>query len=105
MRANKNDYYHQVSEDNDNIPGNPRLICTMWLAQWHVEIAESVADLESAHDLVRWAVDRALLSRTLVEQVDPYSGRSLSVSPLIWSHAESARMVKRYVVRQHEFRG
>ncbi len=101
----ENDYYHQVSKDIENVPGNPWLICTMWLAQWYVAIAESVADLEPAHDLIRWAVGRALPSGTLAEQVDPYSGRPLSVSPLTWSHSEFAWTVQRYVARRHELRG
>ena len=28
----EDDYYHAVSQDIDNVPGNPWFICTMWLA-------------------------------------------------------------------------
>ena len=28
----ENDYYHRVSQDIENVPGNPWFICTLWLA-------------------------------------------------------------------------
>ena len=46
----QNDYYHQVSGDIRNVPGNPWFICTLWLAQWYVALAESEADLKPARD-------------------------------------------------------
>ena len=92
----QNDYYHQVSGDIRNVPGNPWFICTLWLAQWYVALAESEADLKPARDILAWVADRALPSGTLAEQVHPYSGAPLSVSPLTWSHAEFATTVQKY---------
>ena len=98
----ENDYYHQVSTDVDRVPGNPWFICTLWLAQWEIAAATTIADLEHAHELLRWVTDRALPSGTLAEQVHPMSGQPLSVSPLTWSHAEFASTVQDYVARSSE---
>ena len=42
---------------------------------------------------------RALPSGTMAEQLHPYSGEPLSVSPLTWSHAEYVRTVREYIDR------
>jgi hypothetical protein len=49
--------------------------------------------------LVQWAADRALPSGTMAEQLHPYTGDPLSVSPLTWSHAEYVRTVREYINR------
>ena len=41
-------------------------------------------------------VSKALPSGVLPEQVDPYTGAPLSVSPLTWSHAGFLDAVQRY---------
>src|SRR5207237_1111493 len=38
----ENDWYYQVSQDIDNVPGNPWFICTMWDGQWLVNRTASV---------------------------------------------------------------
>ncbi|MDA0802938.1 MAG: glycoside hydrolase family 15 protein [Planctomycetota bacterium] len=83
-----NDYYHQVERsDTARVPGNPWIICTLWLAQWHVERATTHAELEEALPLLHWAADRAFASGVLPEQCHPYTGEPISVSPLTWSHS------------------
>ena len=99
MARYENDYYHQVSTDLDKVPGNPWFICSLWLAQWYISTATTTTDLSAAHDLLMWVVEHALPSGTLAEQVQPYSGDPLSVSPLTWSHAEFALTVQEYVAR------
>jgi len=37
---------------------------------------------------VKWSLDRALPSGALSEQFDPETGDAISVTPLVWSHAE-----------------
>ena len=32
----QNDYYFQKSQDIANIPGNPWIICTLWMADWRI---------------------------------------------------------------------
>jgi GH15 family glucan-1,4-alpha-glucosidase len=75
------DYYFRR---HDDLPGNPWIICTLWLAQHKL----AVGDREGAFDLVRWVGERATTTCVLPEQVDAVTGEHLSVSPLTWSHAE-----------------
>lgn len=100
----ENDYYHQVSHDVANVPGNPWFICTLWLAQWRIAQAQTEADLERAVDLLHWVRERALPSGVLAEQVHPYDGRPLSVSPLTWSHAAYVTVVHAYLRRLRELK-
>jgi len=82
------DYYHQVETENtDEIPGNPWVICTLWHAQYHITKAKTLTELRLALPLLKWTSQRTLRSGVLAEQFDPYSGAPMSVSPLTWSHA------------------
>ena len=36
----ENDYYHQVSQDIANVPGNPWFICACWLAEYKIALAQ-----------------------------------------------------------------
>ena len=87
----ENDYYHQVSQDIANVPGNPWFICTCWLAEYHIAAAETLDELHAAPDWLEWAAHHALPRGVLAEQLNPYTGAPLSVSPLTWSHAEYVR--------------
>ena len=82
------DYYFRVSDDFDQVPGNPWVICTLWLADWYIAIAKKPADLKGAKDLLEWAALRALSTGVLPEQVHPLTLEPLSVAPLTWSHAQ-----------------
>lgn len=97
----ENDNYHQVSKDIGPVPGNPWIICTLWLAEWYIHRARSEADLARPLELLRWAVNRALPSGVLAEQVHPDDGSPLSVSPLTWSHAQFVHAVLQYLDRLH----
>lgn len=97
----ENDYYHQVSKDIANVPGNPWFICTMWLAQYEIACARSPEDLNQALKIMQWVVDRALPSGVLAEQVNPYTNEPLSVSPLTWSHATFVMCVAEYLEVRH----
>ncbi|MBS1705957.1 MAG: glycoside hydrolase family 15 protein [Armatimonadetes bacterium] len=81
------DYYFRRS---DHHPGNPWIICTMWLAQ--VEIM--LGNLDEAQRWLDWAKDRASSTGMLSEQYHPETGEPLSVAPLTWSHAEVVRTSK-----------
>lgn len=65
-------------------PGNPWVVCTMWLAQYYI----AKGDAEGAQKLLQWGLDRMQPSGSLGEQYDPENGSSLGVVPLVWSHAE-----------------
>ena len=81
------DHYHRRSLDDSDVPGNPWLICTLWLAQWKIKQARDGKDLADAKKLLDWALDRATPSGALPEQVHPLTGESTSVCPLVWSHS------------------
>ncbi|HSP16780.1 MAG TPA: glycoside hydrolase family 15 protein [Thermoanaerobaculia bacterium] len=91
------DAYHRISEETARVPGNPWLICTLWLAEHTIARATTVAELQSALDLVRWAQSKALPSLVLPEQIDPYDGQPLSVAPLTWSHAQVVSVLRGYL--------
>jgi glucoamylase len=93
----ENDYYHQVSRDIANVPGNPWFICTLWLAQWYIATAQTVGDLKPALDILDWVTAHALPSGVMAEQVDPYTNAPVSVSPLTWSHATLVATVQEYM--------
>ncbi len=90
------DYYFRQS---DTYPGNPWVICTMWLAQTRILQAKTIADLDSARAALAWADGLAERSGILAEQYHPDTREPLSVSPLTWSHAEVARTIQWLRVR------
>jgi len=79
------------------VPGNPWVICTLWLAQYRIAAARSRRELKQALPLLQWAADHALASGVLPEQVHPESGEFLSVSPLTWSHGTLVAAVLDYL--------
>jgi GH15 family glucan-1,4-alpha-glucosidase len=84
MARYEGDGYHQVSP---GVPGNPWFICTLWLADYLIEKARSEGELGEAVNVMTWVANHALPSGVLAEQVHPFTGGPLSVSPLTWSHA------------------
>lgn len=90
----KGDQYHRVSNE---VQGNPWFICTLWLARWYIRIANSMQELKKGLDILHWVVRYALPSGVLAEQLNPYNANPLSVSPLIWSHAEFVIAVCEYI--------
>jgi glucoamylase len=93
MARYENDGYYRVSK---NVQGNPWVISTLWLARWYIAKAESKNDLKKPLELLGWAVKNASSSGILGEQINPYSGNSISVSPLTWSHAELVLSASEY---------
>jgi GH15 family glucan-1,4-alpha-glucosidase len=102
MARYENDYYHQVSQDVANVAGNPWFVCTLWIAQYWIARATTEEELAKALPAIQWAVDHALPSGVLAEQVDPYTHAPLSVSPLTWSHASFVTTVVEYLDRKSE---
>jgi len=92
----ENDYYFQVTQDVASVPGNPWFVSTLWLTEWYIATAATLDDLERPLALLRWCAGKALPSGVLAEQVHPYTGEPLSVSPLTWSHAAFVSAVQRY---------
>jgi GH15 family glucan-1,4-alpha-glucosidase len=90
------DKYHQVS---DQVPGNPWIITTLWLAFYYMARAENPDDLKKGLTLIEWVADCALPSGVLPEQMNPFTGEPLSVSPLTWSHGTFIMAVQEYLNR------
>jgi glucoamylase len=93
----QNDKYQALGNYGSGIPGNPWFVCTLWVADWYIEKAKARADLARARDLLAWATSNALPSGIMAEQLNPYDGSPLSVSPLTWSHGAYADTVMRYL--------
>ncbi len=98
----ENDYFHRVSDDIDNVAGNPWLICTLWQAQWHIARARRLTDLAPARELLEWAARYTAPSGVMAEQLDPYSGAAMSVAPLTWSHGTFAATVLEYAAKHNQ---
>ncbi len=93
------DYYHQVTRDLAAVPGNPWIICSLWCAQHAVATARARSDLRAAGEVLSWVEGKKLASGVLPEQLHPYTGSPLSVSPLTWSHAAFVICVQQYLAR------
>ena len=91
------DRYHQVTENIKEVPGNPWLICTLWLAQWYIAKANDLKQLQEAIPILEWVVSKALPSGVLAEQIHPLTNQTLSVSPLTWSHAAYVTTILEYM--------
>ena len=93
----QNDTYHRVSSDKRGVPGNPWFVCTTWLADYVIARGTTVEELKAAVPIFEWVVGHALPSGVLAEQVDPYTNRPLSVSPLTWSHGTFVLSLMEYL--------
>jgi oligosaccharide amylase len=101
----QSDNYQRVVEASEKIPGNPWIICTLWLAQYKIASAYTLDELAKSLDILKWVVSRATLSGVLPEQVHPLTGKPISVSPLAWSHATFIITVLEYIERFNQLSG
>jgi len=58
--------------------------------------AKSADDLVEPARIITWVGQHALASGILAEQLNPHTGRPLSVSPLTWSHSTLILTIERY---------
>jgi GH15 family glucan-1,4-alpha-glucosidase len=96
------DGYHKVTDNMNEVPGNPWFICMLWLAQWYIAKAEKLEELQEAVPVLEWVASRALSSGVLAEQVHPYTNQPLSVSPLTWSHAVFVATILEYLKKMEK---
>jgi GH15 family glucan-1,4-alpha-glucosidase len=54
------------------------------MAQYYVKTKQT----DKAHKYLQWTMDHTLPSGVLSEQTNPSNGEPVSVTPLVWSHAE-----------------
>ncbi|MFY0545312.1 glycoside hydrolase family 15 protein [Brevibacillus sp. H7] len=91
------DHYFRKANDIGKIPGNPWIICTLWIAEWEIAKAKEPGELAEPREWLAWVVRHALESGVLPEQVDPFSGGPVSVAPLTWSHSTFVLTVLKYL--------
>jgi GH15 family glucan-1,4-alpha-glucosidase len=82
----ENDHYF---ESSPAYLGNPWFVTTLWMAQYYAR----TGDVEKARHYVEWTMNHTTVSGVLAEQVNPTDGSSVSVTPLVWSHAELANTI------------
>ncbi|MBI4410681.1 MAG: glycoside hydrolase family 15 protein [Gemmatimonadetes bacterium] len=99
----RGDHYHAVTQDWERVPGNPWFIAQCWHARWRIARAQDHAALEAALEPLEWAARRATSAGLFPEQLHPFTGEPLSVTPLIWSHAEFVTAVREYLARRAAF--
>jgi len=99
------DFYQFNYQHSEEVPGNPWIITTLWIAQWKIAIAQSSAELTEPLGLLHWVAEKATPAGILPEQLDPHTGAHLSVAPLTWSHAVYVETFLQYVAKETEFRG
>jgi len=82
---------------------NPWFITTLWEIQRTMLHPDTrLTDLDSLLASLDWVVDHRYNSGVLAEQLDPYTGGSLSATPLVWSHAVFIETVLTYLERRLE---
>ncbi|UQZ86255.1 Glucoamylase precursor [Paenibacillus konkukensis] len=96
------DYYFKISDDLEQIPGNPWLISTLWIAEWNIAKAQSLHDLREPLATLLWVCQQAMESGVLPEQIHPLSGEPLSVAPLTWSHSTLVMTVVKYTEKYRQ---
>ena len=98
------DGFFRVTEDFARVPGNPWIVCTLWLAQYKIAMAQTPKQLDSAAKILCWVARHARPTGVLPEQLHPFEERMISVCPLAWSHAEFVITVADYAARLSSFR-
>lgn len=76
--------YDHYFESQPAYMGNPWGVTTLWLAQYYARTKQT----DKTRHYIDWAINLALPSGVISEQINPSDGTPLSVTPLVWSHAE-----------------
>ena len=97
------DDYMRVSKNLERITGNSWFICTLWLAEYRIAVAQEKRDLKGVIEILEWTAKRALPSGVLAEQLHPETGEPVSVSPLTWSHSTFIATVVSYLQKLKKF--
>jgi GH15 family glucan-1,4-alpha-glucosidase len=95
----ENDTYYKM-QDADS--PNPWVICTLWIARYYIEKAQTLKDLKYPMELLEWTSSHATSGGVLAEQMHPDTREQLSTAPLVWSHAEYVLAVQAYLEKVGE---
>lgn len=93
----QNDKYLSVDDD---LPGNPWFISTLWLAQYWIKSGQ----IDLASKYLNWVIEHVDFTGLIAEQAHPYFGTGLSSKPLSWSHAElinTVNILNNYFKQSH----
>jgi len=80
-----------------NVPGNPWVITTLWLAEYEIAQAKTKKDLAAVRGRLQWVLDRTNSAGLLSEQYDSDRCTPTSVTPLTWSHAQYVSTFLAYI--------
>lgn len=97
----QHDTYYTMQEAGSP---NPWVVCTLWVAQFYIAVAQKQSDLKRALELLEWTASHAAEGGTLAEQMHPHTRAHQSASPLIWSHAEYVLTVDSYLKKVASFK-
>ncbi len=98
------DVYQRAENSPKDIPGNPWFISTLWLAEYFIDKADNLDQLQAVLPYFEWCEKNALASGVLAEQVHPVDGSPLCVSPLTWSHSAFVWTVLKYADKANSFK-
>ncbi len=70
--------------EHSQYKGNPWFVTTLWMAQFYIRAGKP----DKARHYINWTLKNAMPSGVLSEQIDPETSEPISVTPLVWSHAE-----------------
>lgn len=96
MARFENDSYHQLTRDIKNIPGNPWVILSLLTAGYYLKID----DVKKAEEIITMVTSNAIKTGLLAEQMHPYTGEGVSVTPYILSHAGYILIVNQYLKKK-----
>ncbi len=92
IRYEHDEYFRSTDKSN------PWFITTLWEAQRKlVDPDVNSDDIEYAKGVLAWVESHMYPSGVLAEQLNPYTGESLSATPLAWSHAVYVETVLLYI--------
>lgn len=98
IRYEHDNYFRSTNKSN------PWFITTLWEAQMKLSKASvTEEDLKFAEDTFAWVAKRVYSSGVLAEQLNPYTGESLSSTPLVWSHAVYVETMLLYLEKKQAF--
>lgn len=95
IRYEGDSYYRMQDAESPN----PWVICTLWVARYHIEKATKLKDLKYPLELLEWTASHATSGGVLAEQMHPKTREQLSTAPLVWSHAEFVLAIQAYLDR------
>ena len=88
-----------VGTDLAEVPGNPCVAATLWLAQHAIRTARRAQDLDPARTILLWCAARSEGSGLLPERLHPYRGAIPGPSPSMAAHAWLVATVLDYLER------